>query len=71
MIARIGRGSGKWNMMMEEIHELINRNFTVFRTNSVSEMNAIIEEFGESHEILDVIYHIREDYVEAGIIYNY
>ena len=29
---RIGRGSGKWNMMMKEIRELINRDFTVSRT---------------------------------------
>lgn len=71
MTIRIGRGSGKWNMIMEEMHELINRDFAVFRTNSICEMNAIIEEFGEFYEILDVIYHIRKDYVEAGIIYNY
>lgn len=30
MMIRIGRGSGKWNMM-EEIKELINTDFTVFR----------------------------------------
>lgn len=30
MMIRIGRGSGKWNMMMEEIKDLINKDFTVF-----------------------------------------
>lgn len=64
---RIGRGSGKWNMMMEE---LINKDFIVFRTNSISKMNAIIEEFGNSHEILDVTCNIRKDYVEVEVIYN-
>ena len=64
---RIGRGSGKWNMIMEE---LINSEFIAFRTSSISKMNAIIEEFGNSHEILDVKCHIRKDYVEVEVIYN-
>jgi hypothetical protein len=68
---RIGRGSGKWNMMMEELQESINRDFTIFRTNTICEMNAIIEEFGEFYEILDIVLHIRKDYIEAGIIYNH
>lgn len=67
----IGRGSGKWNMMMEEIQETINRDFTVFRTKSICEMNKLIEEFGEFYEILDIVLHVKKDYVEAGIIYNY
>lgn len=67
----IGRGSGKWNMMMEEIQESKNRDFTVFRAKSICEMNAMIEEFGEFYEILDIVLHIKKDYVEAGIIYNY
>ena len=49
----------------------INRDFAVFRANNVSELNKIVEELSEFYEILDVIYHIRKDYVEAGIIYNY
>lgn len=65
---KIGRGSGKWNMMMEEF---MNSSFTVFRTSSVSKMNSMIEEFGESHKILNVTLHIKEDHVEAEILYNY
>lgn len=37
MMIRIGRGSGKWNMMMEEIQELINKDFTVFRNTDKQE----------------------------------
>lgn len=54
-----------------KIEQNINRDFAIFRANKVSELNKIIEELGEFYEILDVIYHIRKDYVEAGIIYNY
>lgn len=54
-----------------KIEPCINRDFAIFRANKVSELNKIIEELSESYEILDVIYHIRKDYVEAGIIYNY
>ena len=53
------------------IEPSINRDFAIFRANKVSELNKIVEELGEFYEILDVIYHIRKDYVEAGIIYNY
>ena len=54
-----------------KIEPRINRDFAVFRANKVRELNKIVEELGEFYEILDVIYHIRKDYVEAGIIYNY
>ena len=54
-----------------KIEPFINRDFTIFRANKVSELNKIVEELSEFYEILDVIYHIRKDYVEAGIIYNY
>lgn len=33
-------------------------------------MNAIIEEFGNSNEILYVTCRIRKDYVEVEVIYN-
>ena len=49
----------------------INRDFAIFRANNVSELNKIVEELSEFYEILDVIYHIRPDHIEAGIIYNY
>lgn len=68
---KIGRGSGKWNTMVEEMKELLNRDSMIFRASKVSEMNSIIEDFGKSHEILDVVFHIREGYVEAWVIYNY
>ena len=64
---RIGRGSGKWNMMIEE---MTHRDFTVFRTNSICEMNRVIEKFGESYEILDMVCYIREDHVEVEVIYK-
>lgn len=54
-----------------KIEPCINRDFSVFRANKTSELNKIVEELSEFYDILDVIYHIRKDYVEAGIIYNY
>ena len=54
-----------------KIEPNINSDFAIFRANKVSELNKIVEELCEFYEILDVIYHIRKDYVEAGIIYNY
>ena len=53
------------------VESIINRDFVVLIADRVSEMNKMIENFAEFYEIIDVVYHIREDHVEAGVIYNY
>lgn len=63
---QIGRGSGKWNMEMERLHQ---NKFVVLKARTISELNKKVESFKPGCKITSITYHV-EDYCFALIEYK-
>ena len=60
----IGRGSGKWNMMMKEIKTI---KHTCLVADTIFELTEQLEHFNTLHNVTYVVYYIFPDYCAAEV----
>lgn len=66
----IGRGSGKWNMMMEQMQEMKTMKSTCLVADTIYDLTKQLEHFHTLYNVTHVVYYVFPDYCAAEVQYK-